>query len=108
MDVKSRKYDVLGRTEIVEHDMNTTTGCWRITMIDDLQVVNFDALDILQKDNVLYGAFAIEPGQSARSVPTNDDRIRTCSRTHGLQLTDPGLIRLEDFQSIAGRVNVCY
>jgi hypothetical protein len=47
VDVKPGQYDVPGCTEVVEHDVNATTGCLRVTVIDDLQIMNFDALDIL-------------------------------------------------------------
>jgi hypothetical protein len=62
VDVKSGKDDVPGRTEVVEHDVNATPGCLRVTVIDDLQITNFDALDIPQEYNVFYSALAIEPG----------------------------------------------
>ena len=69
VDVKSGKYDVPGCTEIVEHDVNAATRYLRVAMIDDLQIMNFDSLDILQQYNVVHSALAIESRQCPQSVP---------------------------------------
>jgi hypothetical protein len=103
VDVESGKYDVPGCTEIVEHDVNPTTRRLRVTMIDDLQITDFDSLDILQKYDVLYNALAIEPRQCTRSIPADQDRMRGCPRTRELQLTSPGLTGPKH-QSVSGSI----
>lgn len=88
--------DMTGRAEIVEEDMNTTADRWLRAAIGDLEVSDFDILDVVKADDIFDAPFPVNSRFWSRPESIEYNGVRSRTGTFGRQLAAPRFSGFEE------------